>query len=149
MANELTKRPEAELVTIKDRERSLVGWKRSLAKVHLDTHLAKNSWCSVDCMAATIFGRVSEQNRKAIRQRLRGLAGYLIEHSQFLVVQYTGKHGRAEKIKAYTGNTAEERQAAISQLDRMRTRGEISAANYEKARRVIETPDEISIQADV
>lgn len=139
------------IVRIGRRDYSLVGWKFEAVELHVLNHQGKGTWCDIPCLARTFFGRDTQTNRKAVRRRLFRINGRMIDRRRFLVIEYAtttnGKSGEAQRVKIYEGKTEGERQAALSQLDRMRRRREVSETNYTKALSIL-SPKFIDAVAD-
>jgi len=134
-ALKVVKRPE--LVTVGNRTVSTFGWRYDLAEDHLKWHVGQLSkkWCAVDCMARTMFGRNTESNKTAVRKRIAPLFKSLLEHGQFLVIEYDATsrgHGKITAFKVYETNIQEE-QYARSQVERMRKRGKVNEETFLRA----------------
>lgn len=125
----------AKLVKVGSVDRSIVGWSYKGFEAHLLGHHDLGTWCDVACGARTMFLRDTARNEKAIRQRLRGAQRKFIDTGRFLAVTY-GARGAAMQFKIFDAAhaTESELQAAVFQLERMRTRGEVTYAYYETAR---------------
>lgn len=138
-------KPKPELVTIKNRSVSPYGFRHALMRDHLEEHLAslRKQWCEVGCLARTMFGRNSEVNRRAVRQRMSFAFKWFLDKGIFLVIDYEiyggGHHGEAKALKIYmpSGQLTLELQSAKSQIDRMLRRKEITQERYDKARKIL------------
>jgi hypothetical protein len=128
-----------ELVTVKDRSVSAHGFRHVLMYDHLVEHLGsvRKPWCTIGCMARTMFGRNTDSNRKAMRQRLSAAFRWHLDRDVFLVIEYDqGAHGRANAVKIYSSAQIEF-QFAQDQLEKMLRRREISNARYSKAKQIL------------
>jgi hypothetical protein len=137
-------RPKPELIKIKDRSVSGYGFRHILMKDHLNDHLLTlKNWCEVRCLARTMYGRDTPNNRAAIRKRLSPAIRHFLKQNMFLVVEYEarggGHRGEAKAMKIYTPSLvpSAEQQYAISQLERMRKRNEITTDLYQAACQIL------------
>jgi hypothetical protein len=133
----------SELVKIGKKSRSLVGYRSSLVEEHLHWHLSQmsNKWCSVSCMARTIYGRNSEDNCDKIRKHGAAAFKYiLLKSRRFLVIEYddsTKGHGRIKAMKLYEGGDGGEGTHAQFQIDRMESRRQITEYMRQQALTII------------
>ncbi len=137
-AIKVVKRPE--LITVGDRKVSTFGWRQDLAEDHLKGHLGqeKKRWCAVECMARTMFGRNTDFNRAAVRKRIAPLFRSLVERGMFLVKEYDDTprgRGKITAFKLYETETddVQATQYALSQVERMRKRGEHNEETLQRA----------------
>src|SRR4030095_11089449 len=139
-----TTRPRAELVRLKNRNVSPLGWRHDFFEEHLLEHLSfppSAQWCQIGCMARTMWGRNTPTNQVGVRRRLARAFLTMLRRHQLVVIEYAhgkGTHGEALAIKLYRRGDLE-RETAQYQLDRMRRRKEISAETLEAAQRVLDS----------
>ncbi len=141
MSDEIQKVVAPKLAQIGRREVSLVGWSQIVATAHLNAHIGKEDsearWCSMECMARTMFAKATEKNVRAARKKIAGLRHALVDRGIFLVVRYDETPNGRCRILACRIHTrdADERVgvAARDQLERMRERNEVSEIYYQKA----------------
>lgn len=124
---------------------STVGFRVDLVLQHLEWHrLLENPrqrWCEVGCLAKTIFHRNDEHNRKCVRSRMaRVVRDALDRYQRLVVLEYgdRGTHGKIQAMKIYDGGEGLERQCAMHQLDRMRSRRQLTDRMLETALRLME-----------
>lgn len=124
---------------------STVGFRVDLVLQHLEWHrLLENPrqrWCTVDCMAKTIYHRKDESNRKRIRERMAKVVRDSLDRYQRLVVlEYAdrSKHGKIQAMKIYDGGDGLERQCAMFQIDRMRKKRFLTDRMLETAMHLME-----------
>jgi len=146
MAAELTVvKTKPELVTVRNRSVSPYGFRHALMADHLEEHLGslRKQWCEIGCLARTMFGRNSDVNRKAVRQRMSFAFRWFLDRGIFLVIDYeahgAGHHGEAKALKIYkpSAQLTLELQSAHSQIDRMLRRKEITQERYDKALQIL------------
>jgi len=131
-ALKIVRQQHAELVTVGKKSRSMQGYRNDLVEEHLHWHLTQmsNKWCSTDCMARTLFGRNSEENRKKVRSRM-GLAFrfLLLRSGTFLVIEYDDSpkgHGKIKAMKVFESGSGMEGQYAQHQIKRMTDRQQLT-----------------------
>lgn len=121
-----------ELTKVGRKSVSTLGYRNDLVEEHLRWHLTQmsNKWCSVDCMARTMFGRTSETNRAGIRKRIANTFRTLLTRSGlFLVIEYdnsTEGHGKIKAVKLFEAGNGAEGQYAMHQIERMALRQQIT-----------------------
>jgi len=126
------------------RQVSIVGYSSKLAIEHLLNHIESpqsKRWCSVACMARTMYGRDTAKNRKAVRKNGRVLFRRMLDRSQFLVIEYGESHGEILAFKIYEKDVDLEAQAAQLQIDRMSRRQELNAEQMAIAKKILGMPD--------
>ena len=136
---------KVQLAKVGDRHVSMVGWSMATVADHLRTHdieeAPEDKWCSVECMARTMFQRNTEENRQKVRERVRGLFRALLTQGYFMVIAYDESPGGRGKIVACRilsdTPTEQEVQAADRQLERMRSRKEVSEELFAQAHALI------------
>lgn len=137
-----------ELTTVGKKSVSILGYRNDLVEEHLRWHLTQmsNKWCSVDCMARTMFGRASEENRARVRRRIANTFRVLLIRSKlFLVIEYdnsTDGHGKIKAAKLYEAGTGAEGQYAINQIMRMAQRQQITEEMRTKALEAVGFPED-------
>lgn len=132
------KLPTKELTVIGKKAVSIFGWRHDLAEEHLKWHLSQrtNAWCSVECMARTLFQRNTPTNREGVRKRMGRLFRVLLERGLFLVIEYDFSaegHGKIMACKLFEKAAGAETQHAIEQIERMRKRKMISDELWQRA----------------
>ena len=135
-----------KLAQIGERHVSMIGWSLSTVTDHLKTHLveeeAEEKWCSVDCMARTMFQRKTDANVKRVRERIRGLFRALLEQGEFMVIRYDNAPSGRGRILACkllrSENDEREMASANIQLERMHGRKEVSDEVFRRALSVID-----------
>ena len=141
MSNVIRVIKRQELTKIGNRHVSACGRHHYLAEEHLDWHLAQamsKKWCSVGCMARTMFQRNTLANRTAVRQRIAPLFKALLKRDKFLVIEYDqSDHGKINACKILEGTDQLEKQYAMSQLERMRKRGQMNEETFQHANEVV------------
>jgi hypothetical protein len=142
-----TRTTERQFVQVGERAVSPYGFNLILMEGHLKDHpqALSGAWCTVGCLARTMFARNTEHNRSMVRQRIARARNYFIGKGLYLLVEYEphghGHHGEAKAMKFMTTTVGVERslelQYAEEQLERMRKRKELSEENYQKAMAII------------
>lgn len=138
-----TVRPVPTLVTIGNKTVNVTGsWNALMVIQHLKDHLAdlspRKKWCTVECMAKTMFLRNSEDNRGRVRKAVAPTFKKLLKLGMFLAIEYNGSHRAITAMKIYEeSGGANEQKAAEEQLNRMRARGEVSAMAWGHARQLV------------
>jgi len=121
-----------ELTQVGKKAVSIRGYRNDYVEEHLRWHLTQmsNKWCSVNCMARTMFGRASEENRSRIRRRIANTFRVLLMRSRlFLVIEYdnsTDGHGKIKAAKLFEAGDGAEGQYAVHQIERMAQRQQIT-----------------------
>jgi len=131
-------RRQPELIQVNDRQLSTQGWISDLAERHLMAHLTGDrDECTIECMARTMFGRNIPRNREAVRRRISGLHRKLLEAHKFLIIRYS-ERGQIIGCKFYSSEaTEDERIVALTQIERMARRGDLSHERLEIARALL------------
>jgi hypothetical protein len=145
------------LINVGKRPLSVRGFRHDVFIEHLQDHLGKRmsrQWCEVSCLARVFFGRNTEANREAVRERLRGAFRVLLGRGLFLLIERAeqghGHHGEALAVKLYVNGEGLEKNVAESQLARMAQRHEISGKLLNIAEGIIaSTPLESTKNAEV
>ena len=132
----------AELVTVGKRALSTSGYRLDLVELHLLDHLKglSDKWCNPGCMARTMFGRNTETGRKGIRKRIAKTFKVLLHRGMFLVIEYDvtpNGHGQIKAFKIFEDGAGAESQYALSQIERMTLRKQVTEEMREKALSVI------------
>lgn len=133
----------AELAKIGKKSVSIQGYRNDLVEEHLQWHFTQmsNKWCSIECMAKTMFGRNTETNRAGIRKRMAATFRTLLERrSLFLVIEYdasTDGHGRIKACKLFEDGAGVEGEYALRQIERMTQRRQITEEMRDRALSVI------------
>ena len=127
-----------ELTTVEKKTVSVYGWRQDLAEDHLNWHLTQrsNKWCSVECMARTLFQRNMPSNRAAVRKRIAPLFRGLLARGLLLVIEYDASpdgHGKIKACKFFESGDGSEVEYAKHQVERMRQRNALSIELSEKA----------------
>ena len=133
------------LVTIGQRTLSTRGWNLVAFDEHLTTHLTdapRRQWCEVACLARTMFGRSTPDNRRWVQAKLGHAFRMMLRRGYFVVIEYAQgpqSHGEAVacKLLPATGATEQERQYATYQLTRMRRRKEITEETFTAAQQIL------------
>jgi hypothetical protein len=139
-----------EMVKVGTHAISVSGFKLALAIEHLMYHLETKpnqpsypKWCSVGCMARTMFGRDTASNRARIRDRMHKIFKTMLAQGKFLAVEYCEKTGKGAKIgqivacKIYEQASPQEAQYAARQIERMRRRRQLNEELLARANQLI------------
>lgn len=132
-----------ELTQVGRKSVSVYGFRHDLMEEHLVWHLTQmsNKWCSVECMARTMFGRNTETNRTGVRKRMANAFRTLLsKRGLLLVIEYdvspTG-HGKIKACKLFESGEGAERQYAKHQVERMEQRKQMNEEQVARALSVI------------
>jgi hypothetical protein len=129
--------PGPELVQVNNRAVAIRGWRQDNAVEHLHWHLEQPSekWCSVECMARTMFQRNTLANRDRVRKRASRLLRYLIGRRELLCIEYATdkkERGRIKAMKIFESNVSEV-EYARHQIEMMKRRGHLAQELVEQA----------------
>lgn len=131
-----------ELTKIGDRSVSARGWRIPLVRQHLEEH-GLSEWCTVECLARTMFQRNTASNREEVRSRVsKAFTTLLDRDGLFMVIDYDKSrsgHGKILAVKLYNATDESEKQAAAEQLDRMARRKELVGERLDRAKALLET----------
>jgi hypothetical protein len=92
-----------------------------------------DSWIPVGALAKLVWGRNTENFRKAVRRRLPALKRFIaLSYSQLLVVEYNDVRGSASSVKVYNSRADGDVQAMQRMLKDMSNRKDGMLTYYEK-----------------
>lgn len=100
---------------------------------------SRNKRFSMDDLARLVYGSTSQAYRDNVRKHIPAQRNYMMAKLIPFVTAY-GARGRIETIKLYVSNDADDRDKLSSELERLRSRNEISAERYSKLRDVLSLP---------
>lgn len=129
-----TERAKPILVTVGNRQ--IISSGRWNDKVMADYVLTngRSKWVSVGALAKVAYGHQDMTTKRKVRRYLHSLFLLLVvERDEFLVIEYEPKRGRAMAVKLFEQGSEMDRQALHLKLEKMRSRSELTAAQYGNA----------------
>jgi hypothetical protein len=133
-----------ELITIGNRQVSSTGmWNDNLMMDYIETN-GKDRWISIGELAKVAWGQNTITTKARARSYLTRIwKAFLIERGLLVVIEYEGPHHRANNVKVFNKDSTEDRQVLDRKLDTLKTRGELSTEQYDKALKLIGVESEI------
>ena len=125
-------RQKPELITINNRQVSSNGrFNPGLMADYVSEH-GREDWLDLGDLARAAYHQNIDRSRRAAARALPRLFWVLFQRGDVLIYEY-GEHGRIQAIKICNAELEEDRQCAEAKLDRMKTRMEMTSAQYEQA----------------
>lgn len=138
MTSDLVPRQEPKLFKVGDRVLAKGGFSVVALEEHLKQQLVSdvNKWTPIESLCRVFFGRVSEGNRRKMRNRVTSTSRELLKRGIFVLKDYSPR-GSITRIKILNPSNSTEQVCANLQLERMEARGEVSKVQAEAMRKII------------
>lgn len=120
----------ARLISVGRREVSASGLRRPLLIYYIQ-HNAVEKFVSIAELSRVFCGASTIPGKKRVRAMLSSVAVEMaLKYGQILIMETEGPHRRTRAVKLLNAAIPGERQAAMEQLGKWRSRGEISQKRY-------------------
>jgi len=94
---------------------------------------------TMDDLARLVYGSTSENYRNNVRKHVPAQRNHMMAKLNPLVTYY-GARGRIDGVKLYESNEPDDRDKLSAELQRLRSRNEITVERYQKLRDVLSLP---------
>lgn len=94
---------------------------------------------TMDDLARLVYGSTSQRNRDNVRKHIPAQRNHMMAKLLPFVTEY-GARGRIESIKLYEADEQGDREKLSTELERLRSRNEISAERCMKLREALSLP---------
>jgi hypothetical protein len=103
---------------------------------------------TMDDLARLVYGSTSKTNREKARKHIPAQRNHMLARLMPFVTTY-GPRGTIDAIKCYESDEPEDVRKLALELERLRSRSEISEDRYQQLREILSLPSPESIAASV
>lgn len=126
------RRPEIVTDDIGRKHLTKATWNHDTMAIYIMEH-GTHGWVAVGDLARLVWGRNSENLRKAVKRRLPALKRHVaLAYEKLVVVEYHDSRGSASAVKIYNPDAPTDVQAMNRMIKDMRTRNDGMLSYYEK-----------------
>jgi len=96
-----------------------------------------NTVFTVDDIARLVYGSNGKKNRENVRKHIPAQRTYMLSRLTPIITRY-GARGKIMSIKLYEKSGLEDRRTMLEELDRLKSRKELTEERYGQMRKIFE-----------
>jgi len=105
-----------------------------IAEIFIDE---PNTIFEVDDIARLVYGSTGKRNRENVRKHIPAQRTYMLSRLTPIITRY-GARGRIISVKLYEKTGLDDRRTMLEELDRLRSRKELTEERYGQMRKIFE-----------
>jgi len=105
-----------------------------IAEIFIDE---PNTVFEVDDIARLVYGSTGKRNRENVRKHIPAQRTYMLSRLTPIITRY-GARGRIISVKLYEKTGLDDRRTMLEELDRLKSRKELTEERYGQMRKIFE-----------